>query len=79
MLLTYKLGEVYFHFLGTDGFSCKGKKYGVLEMMTEPARKKRHLKINTRATATILFAFYNVNEEPCNWISLSAVKVNTEN
>ena len=25
----------------------------------------------------ILFACYNVNEEPYNWISLSAVKVNT--
>ena len=27
----------------------------------------------------ILFAFYNVKEEPCNCISLSAVKVNTQN
>ena len=27
---------------------------------------------------SILFAFYNVNEEPYNWINLSAVKANTQ-
>ena len=52
-------------------------------MMTGPARKC-HLKINTCASETILrlpilFAFYNVNEEPCNCTSLSAVKVNIQN
>ena len=51
-------------------------------MMKETTRKMS-LKINTCATELfchypILFEFYNVNEEPCNWISLSAVKVNTQ-
>ena len=60
------------------------KKEGVLAMMTEPARKtsleKKHLhNCGYFCDYLILFAFYNVNEEPCNWISLSAVKVNTQN
>jgi len=48
-------------------------------------RQKRHLKIKTLAQLRlfcdylILFACYNVNQEPCNWISLSAVKANTQN
>ena len=53
-------------------------------MMTEPARKtsleNKHLR-NCDYFAIIpssVFAFYNVNKEPCNWISLSAVKVNTQ-
>ena len=53
-------------------------------MMTETARKtslkNKHLRnCDYFAIILILFAFYNVNEEPSNWISLSAVKVNTQN
>ena len=54
-------------------------------MMTEPARKTSVMKETLvrgncdyfAINYPILFAFYNVNEEPYNWISLSAVKVNT--
>ena len=61
------------------------KNEGLLAMITEPARKtsleNKHLR-NRDYFALIpssVFAFYNVNEETCNWISLSAVKVNTQN
>ena len=49
-------------------------------MMTGPAKKtpleNKHLRF---CDYPILFAFNNVNEEACNFISLSAVKVNTQN
>ena len=55
-------------------------------MMTEPARKtavKKEKMVRSNCdyfaiNYPILFACYNVNEEPYNWISLSAVKVNTQ-
>ena len=49
--------------------------------MTETARKtsvqNKHLHICDYFA--IIPSFYNVNEEHCNWISLNAVKVNTQN
>ena len=45
--------------------------------------EKRHLKKNTLAQLwlfydySILFRFYNVGEEPYNWIGLRADKLNT--
>ena len=69
---------------GMSGRPCTfpDMQEGVLAMMTETARntslKNKHLR-NCDYFAIILFAFYNVNEKPCNWISLSTVKVNTQN
>ena len=56
---------------------------GVLAMMTEKTRKTSLKNKNLRncdyfAIIPCCSHFYNVNEEPCNWISLSAVKVNTQ-
>ena len=46
-------------------------------MMTGTARKtsleNKHLRNCDYFAIPILFAFYNVNDEPCNWISLSSV------
>ena len=52
----------------------------LLAMMTAPSRQtsleNKHLR---NCDYLISFAFYNVNDEPCNWISLSAVRVNAQN
>ena len=61
-----------------DGFNRSfGYHYGVLAMMTGTARKtsheNKHLRNCDYFAIPILFAFYNVNDEPCNWISLSSV------
>ena len=51
-------------------------------MMTATARKtsleNKHLR-NCGYFYPMLFAFYNVGEQPYNWIGLSAVKLNTKN
>ena len=67
-----------------SAFTVTLKQLGILAMTTEPARKtsleNKHLHYcDYFCDYVILFSFYNVNEEPCNWISLSAVKVNTKN
>ena len=48
-------------------------------MMTETARKTSVKNKHLRKCDVAIIPSDNVNGEPCNWISLSAVKVNTQN